>query len=76
LTSYTKYEKITSMETENKQKNPLDTMKVTRDHIIALQEALTHTNKKTSAKRASRLYELLKTLKHFDQQRNTLDWSD
>ena len=31
--------------------NPLDELQVTRDHIIALKEAYTHTNKVSSSKR-------------------------
>ena len=57
-------------------KNPLDHLGIRREHIIAIQEALTHTNKKTSTKRATRLMELLTILKHHDTLRNTLLWDD
>ena len=56
--------------------NPLDEMSISRSHIIALHEAWTHTNKKTSSKRAKHLLELLNTLKTFDKKRNNLFWED
>ena len=58
----------------SKNENPLDELNINRTHIIALQEAFTHTNKKTSTKRAKRLFELLSILKTFDQKRNQLNW--
>ena len=57
-------------------KNPLDTLKIQRKHIIALHEAYIHTNKQYSKKRAERLSELLSILKEADDQRNTLHWDD
>ncbi|RAP31378.1 hypothetical protein DID76_02970 [Candidatus Marinamargulisbacteria bacterium SCGC AG-414-C22] len=54
--------------------NPLDMMNITREHIIALHEAYTHTNKATSAKRAQNLKELLTKLKLEDRKRNSLFW--
>ncbi len=56
--------------------NPLNTLNITREHIIALHEAYTHTNKKSSAKRAKRLFELLNILKDYDKQRQSLLWED
>ena len=53
-----------------------DLENVKREHIIALHEAYTHTNKQTSAKRAKRLLELLTMLKNFDQKRNVLVWDE
>ena len=55
-------------------KNPLDILNIRREHLIAIHEALIHTNKKTSSKRAIRLKELLDILKHYDQERNNLFW--
>ena len=63
------------MNKSNNNINPLDELGITREHIISIQEALTHTNKKTSSKRAKRLLELLTILKSYDQLRNQLDWS-
>ena len=57
-------------------KNPIEIMKINREHIIALQEAFTHTNKKKCLKRANRLLELLNILKQFDKKRNQLHWED
>ena len=56
--------------------NPLDELKISRNHIIAVHEAYTHTNKKTSSKRAKNLLELLEILKYFDMQRNKLIWEE
>ena len=56
--------------------NPLDVLNISRDHIIAIHEAYTHTNKKTSSKRAKNLLELLEILKYFDSQRNKLFWDE
>tara|TARA_A100001015_G_scaffold320009_1_gene444871 strand:- start:1429 stop:1620 length:192 start_codon:yes stop_codon:yes gene_type:complete len=56
--------------------NPLDELKIKRDHIIAVHEAYTHTNKKTSSKRAKNLLELLETLKYYDKLRNELIWEE
>ena len=63
------------MEINNKKsENPLNTLNIRREHLIALHEAITHTNKKTSAKRALRLKELFDTLKFYDQKRMDLIW--
>jgi len=56
--------------------NPLDDLNINRDHIIALHEAYTHTNKKSSGKRAKNLLELLEILKEFDKKRNNLIWEE
>ncbi len=56
--------------------NPLDDLNINRDHIIALHEAYTHTNKKSSRKRAKNLLELLEILKEFDKKRNNLIWEE
>lgn len=56
--------------------NPLDKLGITRQHIIALQEAFTHTNKRSSTKRAKHLFELLETIKIHDKKRNSLLWDD
>lgn len=56
--------------------NPLDELGINREHIIALQESYTHTNKKTSQKRANRLLNLLNILKKFDNRRQNLNWED
>lgn len=56
--------------------NPLDDLNINRDHIIALHEAYTHTNKKSSSKRAKNLLELLEILKDFDKKRNNLIWEE
>ena len=53
-----------------------DLNNITREHIIALHEAYTHTNKQASAKRARRLFDLLQHLKNFDKKRNNLDWDE
>ena len=55
-------------------KNPLDIMGIEREHIIALHEAYTHTNKRSSSRRARRLFDLLDILKEFDKDRNSLVW--
>ena len=52
----------------------LDQLDIKREHIIALHEAYTHTNKITSRKRAKNLLELLEILKTLDQERNKLNW--
>lgn len=54
--------------------HPLDDMGIKREHIIALHEAYTQTNKKKSDKRAQRLHELFKILKKADQNRESLYW--
>lgn len=56
--------------------NPLDILGIKREHLIALHEAYTHTNKRTSKKRAGRLYDLFQILKAFDDRRNELQWED
>ncbi|MBH38326.1 hypothetical protein CL658_04770 [bacterium] len=56
--------------------NPLDELEIYREHIIAINEALTHTNKKRCSKRAKRLQELLTILKKYDKKRNQLNWDD
>jgi hypothetical protein len=60
----------------NEKSNPLDELKITREHIIALHEAYTHTNKRYSKKRAERLLELLNVLKQSDDDRNSLQWDE
>ncbi len=55
-------------------KNPLDEMGIKREHIIALHEAYTQTNKKKSAVRAERLHELFKILQEADYNRASLYW--
>ncbi len=59
---------------DDESENPLDILGLHREHIIALHEAYTHTNKKTSTKRSKLLFEILEKLKHYDQKRNTLYW--
>ena len=59
---------------EEEIENPLDILNIRREHIIAIHEALTHTNKKTSSKRAKHLMEVLETFKLFDKKRNKLLW--
>ena len=54
--------------------NPLDELGLKREHIIAIQEAYTQTNKKTSSKRAKRLFETLEILKKYDKLRQSLTW--
>ncbi|RAP28758.1 hypothetical protein DID78_04490 [Candidatus Marinamargulisbacteria bacterium SCGC AG-343-D04] len=56
--------------------NPLDELGINREHIISIQEAFTHTNKKASSKRAKRLFELLEILKKFDKKRKHLQWDE
>ena len=48
--------------------NPLDELEISREHIIAINEAFTHTNKKSCAKRAKRLQEVLTILKKYDKK--------
>jgi hypothetical protein len=61
---------------EKLEQNPLDELKITREHIIAINEALTHTNKKSCSRRAKRLQEVLSILKTYDKMRNELQWDD
>ena len=56
--------------------NPLDELDIKREHLVALHEAITHTNKQSSSKRARFLVELLDRLKLYDQKRNALYWDD
>ena len=60
----------------NNNLNPLDELEISREHIIAINEAFTHTNKKSCAKRAKRLQEVLTILKKYDKKRNQLQWDD
>ena len=57
-------------------KNPLDELGIQREHLIALHEAVTHTNKKTSGRRAQYLLDLFKRLKVSDEQRSQLHWDE
>lgn len=59
---------------DKKNENPLNILNIRREHLIALHEALIHTNKKTSSKRAIRLKELFDILKLYDQKRMDLIW--
>ena len=59
---------------DKKKENPLNILNVRREHIIAVHEALIHTNKKTSSKRALLLKELFDILKIYDQKRIDLIW--
>ena len=59
---------------DKKNENPLNILNIRREHLIALHEALIHTNKKTSSKRALRLKELFDILKLYDQKRMDLIW--
>jgi len=56
--------------------NPLDQLGIRREHIVALREAYTQTNKTTSAKRAHYLQELFQKLQEADNKRSTLIWDD
>ena len=47
-------------------------MGIEREHIIALHEAYTHTNKRSSSRRARRLFGLLDILKEFDKDKTHL----
>ena len=60
----------------SEQENPLDTLDIRREHIIALREAYTQTNKKSSPKRASYLWELFQKLQRADNERSSLIWDD
>ena len=54
--------------------NILDTLGIRRDHIIAIREAYTHTNKRYSSSRAKHLLELFRILEKEDRKRDTLYW--
>jgi hypothetical protein len=54
--------------------NPLDDLGIKREHIKALREAYTQTNKKSSSKRAARLLALFEILQDADYQRGSLYW--
>lgn len=54
--------------------NPLDDLGITREHIIALKEAYTQTNKVKSKVRARRLLELFHLLQKADYDRVSLYW--
>lgn len=56
--------------------NPLDMLNIRREHIVALHEAYTQTNKKTSPKRAEHLLELFQRLQQADHERSSLFWDD
>ena len=57
-----------------KDENPLTVLSITRDHLIALKEAITHTNKITSKKRAQLLIELFNQMSFWDKKRQSLEW--
>lgn len=54
----------------------LDALGIKREHIIALREAYTQTNKKSSGTRANRLLELFQILQRADNERSSLYWED
>ena len=56
--------------------NPLDNLGIYREHIIAVREAYTQTNKKNSPRRAKHLLELFHKLQDADAQRNQLFWDE
>jgi hypothetical protein len=56
--------------------NPLDVLGIKREHIKALKEAYTQTNKVTSSKRADRLLALFEILQAADHLRASLYWDD
>tara|TARA_B100001113_G_C20965510_1_gene559361 strand:+ start:97 stop:300 length:204 start_codon:yes stop_codon:yes gene_type:complete len=56
--------------------NPLDQMGIRREHIIAVKQAFTHTNKQSSSNRAKWLNELFYILETFDRKREGLYWED
>lgn len=56
--------------------NPLDSLDIRREHIIALREAYTQTNKKSSPKRAELLLDLFQKLQRADHERSSLIWDD
>jgi hypothetical protein len=60
----------------SEQENPLDMLDIRREHIVALREAFTQTNKQKSPKRALYLQELFQKLQTADNQRSTLIWDD
>ena len=60
----------------SEQENPLDVLGIRREHIVALHEAYTQTNKKTSLKRADFLHDLFKKLQHADNERSSFIWDD
>lgn len=54
----------------------LDQLNIQRHHIIALHQAIIHTNKKKSSKRAHYLTELLQILSYHDKLRHSLLWEE
>lgn len=58
------------------QDHPLDTLGIRREHIVALHEAYTQTNKKNSPKRADLLQDLFQKLQRADHDRSSLIWDD
>ncbi len=56
--------------------NPLNMLDIRREHIVALHEAFTQTNKQKSPKRAQYLQELFQKLQRADNERSTLIWDD
>ncbi len=56
--------------------NPLDKLGIKREHIKALREAYTQTNKTTSGKRAERLLSLFEILQMADYHRVSLYWDE
>jgi len=61
---------------DNDTDNPLDVMGITRQHLIALREAYTQTNKARSGERAETLLQLFQILQKFDQDRRSLYWDE
>ena len=54
--------------------NPLSQLGIRRDHLIALKQAYTHTNKRRNGPLATQLKSLFERLAHFDRQRDELYW--
>lgn len=61
---------------DNNTENLLDELGIYREHIIAVREAYTQTNKKKSPRRAKHLLELFHILQDADAQRNQLFWDE
>ena len=56
--------------------NPLDQLGIRREHIIAVKQAYTHTNKQTSMNRAKYLWEIIQIFKRYDSYRDGLYWEE
>ena len=54
--------------------NPMMLLGIRRDHLIALKQAYTHTNKRRCAPLAVQLKSLFEILAHYDRQRDELYW--